>query len=173
MGERPTIGFRVSEGRKAELEEYVEAQPELDNLADLIRTALAHELSDDYGHLAQRAEAGETAIDGDRLGEVLSAVQDLHSRFDGFENTLSTVEENVRASGGVSDAALSAVFEALPANAAKAQTPAEIADSAGISEEEAAIAVAQLRQETGGMVKVMMGDDDSEPRYWNPEGSDF
>jgi ABC-type branched-subunit amino acid transport system substrate-binding protein len=71
----------------------------------------------------------------------------------------------MRSQGTVSDEAISAVFETVPSDRIKAQTPSQIAEKAGITEKEAALALSQLRQEQG-LVNYIKFDSDDEPAYW-------
>jgi|GEM_PF-3487718 len=165
---RTQVNFRVSEDQLAEWDGHVDAEPLYDKRSDLIKVAVRNQIRRDRGQV----EGGGVQ----NLGPITDAVSALEDRLERVADDVAEVREAIAAESGVGDETVSAVFSALPvtdldgdgAGIIKGATPSDVADETGISVQEAEIALAQLRRETGVVRMVMTGADD-EPTYWRQE----
>lgn len=99
MGNKPTIAFRVSEGQKSQWENYAEDNDEYDSLSHLIRVAVAHEMSDQYGPNGGSSNVESTGS-SEQIGELVTAVNKMQGRLDGVEDALADATEAVYATPG-------------------------------------------------------------------------
>jgi len=100
MVERPTIAFRVDESQKERWESYAEDNPEYDSLSHLLRVAVAHEMSDQYGVKGHGGGVG-----GEQVGELVTAVDKMGSRLEEVEERVKDTTEAVYTNiGDFSDA---------------------------------------------------------------------
>lgn len=111
MGERPTIAFRVGEGQKETWEEYAEDNEEYDSLSHLIRVAVTHEMSEQYG---PDGGTGDTNGDTD-MGQVTTTLEDVTKELDALRTSVKDATDAMyEGSTSVSDSVSGEVFEALP-----------------------------------------------------------
>jgi hypothetical protein len=95
MANKPTIAFRVSEGQKSEWEQFAENNDEYDSLSHLIRVAVSHEMSDQYG-----PNDGSSTVEGgsnEQIGELVTAVNKMQGRLEDVEDGLADATEAVYA----------------------------------------------------------------------------
>lgn len=98
MGERPTIAFRVDESQKRDWDTYARKNEEYDSLSHLIRVAVAHEMSDQYGPLG-RVEGGGGGGGGEQIGELVTAVEKMQGRLADVEKAVEDATEAAYSGG--------------------------------------------------------------------------
>lgn len=146
---RPQINIRASEQQRETWKEYVEERPELDSLADLIRTAVAHELSDEYGLLAKVESGSEGGgISDERIGELVETVGSMRHRMDSLETTVSDATDALYTSQTTDDNLVSGVFEMLPESREQAVTDDDVAEQLAIPKSQARVALESLYDST-------------------------
>lgn len=143
MGKREPIHLRVGADTKEEWKEAVEENGEYSSMADLIRTAVAHELGDAYGPHGG-GSGGEVAD----TGEITTKVERLVDKVEEFDETLSHATESMYSSGAGRDEISTAVFSELPEDEGSAKSAGEIAQQLGLEKAEVAGALERLRHET-------------------------
>jgi hypothetical protein len=92
MGNKPTIAFRVSEGQKSEWEKYAEDNDEYDSLSHLIRVAVSHEMSDQYGPNGGSGAVEDTGSN-QQIGELVTAVNKMQTRLEDVEDAVEDATE--------------------------------------------------------------------------------
>lgn len=158
--DRTQINVRVEDSQHERWKGYVEDSDEYRHLSELIRHSVQKEIAGDHDSDAP----AQQAAGGDDIDQVLEALEQLGGRFDSVEATVQSAAEEMRSSSGVSDETLTTVFETLPDSVIKAKTAADVAKETGVSEDDAAVALAKLRQEMG--VSAQYPDDADDMSYW-------
>lgn len=169
MGEKPTIAFRVSDGQKSKWEGFAQENEEYNNLSHLIRVAVSHEMSDQYGPLEERS--GGNSAD---VNKVLSAVSKIESQVEDFESQINDATQYLYASEGPNFGFTLRVWQQLPEcvgptdNCVKAgKSVAEITDDLGISNTgKVKLALKTLQHETDF---VQSHDNGEKTVYWRTE----
>lgn len=125
QSETTVVGVRVTESRKSELEEYVEEHDEHDSVPALFRTAVAHELSDDYGRLADQQSGGSH----EQLGELAATVSRLRTDIEDLTEEVTELSDEIR-SDRPSEVVerMSAVHRVLPTDESDAMEHKEVAE---------------------------------------------
>ncbi|WP_193309342.1 hypothetical protein [Halorubrum halophilum] len=154
MEERPTIAFRVDDSQKERWKTYAEDNPEYDSLSHLLRVAVAHEMSDQYGR------GGSGGIDsGGQIGELVTAVNKIDSRLEEVEENVENATDAMYSGGtSVSEDVTSAVYEALPTSPEQARSTHWIAEETERDKTTVRVALEQLDKTTGVVNKVEMKD---------------
>lgn len=130
------VNLTVNSETKAEWQNAVENSTEYSSLSDLIRTAVAHELSDlESAANAQRsratAKSEDTEARADGLNEVTDALDSIETTLSGLDDRLTNVEQEVTATAQAE--LRNQVFEALPKYNAEGEMDGMPAE--GIAEE--------------------------------------
>jgi len=162
--DRTQVNVRVDDAQHQRWKDYVEESDEYRHLTGLIRQAVEKEIQGNRDD----GTGSSAAVDDAAVEQVIEAVERLDTRFDSVEATVESAAEEMRAEAAVTDDVVTDVFEHIPEYVATAKTPEQIAEDAGVSEREAALALAQLRRDTG-VVKFMIEDADDEPSYWRDD----
>jgi outer membrane murein-binding lipoprotein Lpp len=165
---RPQVNIRLSEDEKERWEQAVEEQPQWNSRADLVRTAVAHELSDEYGLLA-RAEGGGGGTNEAEINELVETVGSMQNRMDALESTIRNATEAIH-TAPTSDDRAGDVFDTLPSNRNKAVDASDVADELKISESVARVALEDLHESTSVVEKTPdpeIGWDN--PRWWRSQ----
>lgn len=145
QSETTVVGVRVTESRKAELEDYVEEHDEHDSVPALFRTAVAHELSDDYGRLTGQQSGGSH----EQLGELAATVSRLRTDIGDLTEEVTELSEEIR-SDRPSEVIerMSAVHRVLPTDESDAMDYKEVAQQfEDMSEQQAWESLMQLYEE--------------------------
>jgi len=124
--ESTVVGVRIAESRKSNLEDFVAEHEEYRNLPDLFRTAVAHEVSDDYGRLSGQQSDGATE---ESIGELATTVTHLRADIEDLSHEITALTEEVRSEtpGDVMDA-MNAILPRLPSDESDAMDYKEVAD---------------------------------------------
>jgi hypothetical protein len=132
MANKPTIAFRVSEGQKSKWEDYAEDNDEYGSLSHLIRVAVSHEMSDQYG-----ADSGKDGTPNDQIGELITSVQKMEGRLEDVEDSVKDATEAAYEGPRFhSSASKGGILKTIPTGRENAIDPQEIAASAGINLED-------------------------------------
>lgn len=154
MPERPTIAFRVDESQKEEWQAYAATNPEYDSLSHLIRTAVAHEMSNQYGPSGRSKNKSGNDGTSEEIGELVTTVEKMAGRMKDMEEELSATKRTIDAGGGVSEDTLSTVVNALPRGEEGRPTTAEgVAEGLDLDADTVRVALEQLHENTGFVVK--------------------
>lgn len=145
MPERPTIAFRVGESQKEEWEEYAKKHEEYDSLSHLVRLAIAHEMSDQYGPLGRNHGGGPS---DEIAGELVTAMNEIQGRLDDLEETVSTATDAMYSAGAGSDNLSTTVFSELSTGEDRAESAKEIARRLGLETAEVRGTLERLRNQT-------------------------
>lgn len=167
---RSQLNFRVSEERRARWEEHVEETILYDKVSELIKNAVGNQIERDTG-----ASISDSGGSGDGSSEaVLGVVEDNNSALGDVREELKALRQEVASSGGVSDSVASDVYTAIPEvmdvgavnrHSVDGGTPSDIAEEAGVSVEEADVALTQLWRDMGSIGMLKPADVD-EPIYY-------
>lgn len=173
------VHIRVSEGRRADWSAHAkdDYSEKYGNVSALVRHAVERQIERDTGD-AQSTATAESA-DSERLADVHDVVTDNHSTLEDVTTELRRLREDVQATTGVSDQVVSDVYAALPSSRLSSDTgfieggttgvtPAEVAEAADVSEDDAEVALAQLRREFPN-VRMLMTSEMDDPVYWREE----
>lgn len=149
MSERPTIAFRVDEAQKEEWVDYADEKDEYDSLSHLIRVAVAHEMSDQYG--PQTGSSGDSgSVEG--LGGIETALNKIEGQLDEFGTTLESVEDGVYSNQTtLKDDTVTKAFNRIPEG--DSLTAKEVAGKIRTSEKRAAMALEVLVHDTGAITR--------------------
>jgi len=178
MANKPTIAFRVSEGQKSEWENYADNNDEYDSLSHLIRVAVSHEMSDQYG-----PNDGSSTVEGgsnEQIGELVTAVNKMQTRLEDVEDAVQDATEAAYTNKSTPQGfpsygeILSVIPEeknnALPANEIARRLNLDINVAKPSNQDpRLAVVIEELREE--GVVSIVEGDDfgSSEPRCYRTE----
>lgn len=111
------VGVRVTESRRNKLEKHVEENGEYRSLPDLFRTAVAHEMSDDYGRIDVRESRGTD----ENVSQLAATVTKLRSDIQDLADDVASLTDEVQGSGRDRTVQrMSAVHHALPSEPANA-----------------------------------------------------
>lgn len=94
MSKDKTIALRVAQGRYDEWEGYVEEDPKLDNLSQLLRSAVEEELAGNGKNNADGEAATVANVEG-QLEQLNESVQQLTTLVRSVDSRLSTLENRV------------------------------------------------------------------------------
>jgi len=150
MGNRPTIALRVDKAQKDKWESHADTNPEYDSLSHLLRVAVAHEMSDQYGPLSQAGGSGA----GQELGELVTTVDKVERRLGEVEEAIDDATRAMNTGGGVSEETLTTVYNALPRGSGGQPTTAEgIAEGLNVDSDTVRVALEQLHETTAAVRK--------------------
>ncbi|WP_276259986.1 hypothetical protein [Haloglomus litoreum] len=162
MADRKRVNLTVSPSQKEEWDEAVSESVEYSSLSDLIRTAVAHELSEEGPAVPRGRDESGTADDTTEVLEsidgTLSSIQDTLSSLDRRVNTL---EEEVGASEKTN--LKNEIFKSLPHSGSI--QPAEIAERIDRDEMEVTQALTRLAEQTN-MVEIAGQPEQGGPTYY-------
>jgi hypothetical protein len=129
MADTTVVGVRVAQERKERLEGFVDDTDEYRSLPDLFRTAVAHEMSDDYGRHGAGSGGSAGAVDDDRLASVEEGVRELQNTVEKLIDAQGEVAREMRmlTPEGVSQT-MPEVLGAVPAGRENAVPEPEIAE---------------------------------------------
>lgn len=173
MPERPTIAFRVDESQKEQWDTYADENDEYDSLSHLIRVAVAHEMSDQYGPLG-RVEGGSGG-NNEQIGELVTAVEKMQGRLADVEHAVEDATEAAYSGGPTAQGLPShgEILDAIPEGEDYAIPPKEIARRLDIdSATEASrlqmlsIELMSMEENTGAIESFQEGD---QVRYYREE----
>lgn len=161
MADRKRVNLTVSPAQKEKWTDAVSESPEYSSLSGLIRTAVAHELSDsggeDTGEVGPRtAEANTEALEKvtDTLSRMESTLNSLDQRVSGLEKEINASEKtNLR----------NEIFKVLPPSGNMADK--EIAERINRDTAEVANELSRLAEQTG-MVERVGTPDKGGPTYY-------
>ena len=151
-----TIGVRVTEERREELEDFVNQTAEYESVPDLLRRAVAHELSDEYGY---QAEQSESAGEAETLGQVHSDVKELKSEMEEIKSTVEGIPkemqyERTRSNEEVRDD----ILQALPTSAREAVSTSSLTNKIDADHARALDNIDYLYRNTGLIAKTDAGN---------------
>jgi len=135
MTDSTVIGVRVSESRKGELHNYVEQTAEYDSVPDLFRTAVAHEMSEDYGRL----DTGGSGASDENVSQLATTVTKLRSDIQGLADDVASLTDEVQGPNRSRTVErMSAVHHALPTDPTDALETHAVADQFDDMDDESA-----------------------------------
>ncbi|GAB3672462.1 hypothetical protein [Halopiger thermotolerans] len=174
------VHIRVGDGRKEKWNEHANDDfgDKYGSMSKLVRHAVERQIERDTGDAS--AESGSQTVEANgRIDDILNGVEDNGSALEAIEDRLEKMHDTMLSQGGIPESVFSDVYGAIPVVESGFEgadkdaiatefgaTPSEIADEAGVTEEEAARALVQLRYEYGDDVTMLMLRDFEEPRYW-------
>lgn len=109
MAEKTRFNMMLPEGQKSRWERYVETNPDVTSLSQLVRQAVEAEINRDT---PINAESG-SEVASERLSELLENTQTIKTQVENIEDRLYTIEEQVQENPEISELAAD-VFEILP-----------------------------------------------------------
>jgi len=147
------VGVRMSTARRDDLEGYVDANPEYQSVPDLLRTAVAHELSDDYGIIRSgESGTGSAGISEETITDMIVQLRNTRNELSELRDDVDGLKNEVR-DGVPGDRmkAMSAIYARLPHDQSEAWDYQDVVDSFDVDEETAFRALVQLYEETGSV----------------------
>jgi cell fate (sporulation/competence/biofilm development) regulator YlbF (YheA/YmcA/DUF963 family) len=178
MDNKPTIAFRVSEGQKTEWEKYADNNDEYDSLSHLIRVAVSHEMSDQYGPNGNSSTVEGTGS-SEQIGELVTAVNKMQTRLEDVEDAVQDATEAAYKNQSTPQGfpSYGEILSVIPEKKNNALPADEIARRLDLDINVAkpsnqgsrlAIVIEELREE--GVVSIVEdGFGSSEPRYYRTE----
>ncbi|OYR82322.1 hypothetical protein DJ84_10790 [Halorubrum ezzemoulense] len=176
------VHIRVGEGRKEKWDTHASEDhaDKYGSVSKLIRHAVERQIEMDTGEGSDPAADGSQSVEANgRIDDILNGVQDNGSALEAIEGRLENIHDTMLSQGGIPESVFSDVYGAIPVvesgfegadkDAVAEQfgaTAAEIAEDAGVAEEEAARALVQIRYDYEDDVDMLMTRDYESPRYW-------
>ena len=158
MEERPTIAFRVDESQKETWKTYAEDNPEYDSLSHLLRVAVAHEMSDQYGVKGHEGGGGS-----EQVGELVTVVNKMDSRLEEVEEKVQDATEAAYTSVGHSSDAPSEgeLLTVIPYGKENAILSESVAAEVGVTDQATVswidMKLNHMEQKTGAIKSLMEG----------------
>lgn len=151
--ETTVVGVRVSEARRKELEEHVEDNGEYRSVPDLFRTAVTHELSNDYGLIRDGGSGSDSGDVEKTLADMVRQLQETTNEVSELRDDVDTLADEVR-EGVPGDRmnAMNAIYARLPTDEDDAMDYRDVADDfEDMDTQTAWNALIQLYEDTGSV----------------------
>lgn len=143
---KPTVAIRCnSDEQKQRWEDAVEDSEEYSSISHLIRRSVERELSGGFD-----AEGGGGR--DERVGEILTVVQDLRTRVDDLDDNLDHLTRTMNSD--YDSEATTAAWESLPEGAAKATTAEGVSAGTPYDADELRVALEQLAETTSAVRRI-------------------
>lgn len=152
--ETTVVGVRVTESRRNRLEEHVENNGEYRSVPDLFRTAVTHELSDDYGVIRDGASGSDSGgVSDETLVDMLRQLDEVTNELSALRDDVDALSDEVR-DGVPGDRMkrMNAIYARLPSNEAEAMDHEDVVDEfEDMTKEHAWNALMQLYEDTASV----------------------
>jgi len=161
MADRKRVNLTVSPAQKERWDDAVEESPEYSSLSSLIRTAVAHELSDSDGDTTGEVGPRTAKANTDALEQVSDTLARMESTLNSLDERVSGLEQEINASEKTN--LKNEIFKVLPPSGSI--SAADVAERINRDEKEVINTLSQLADQTG-MVESVGAPIEGEPPYY-------
>lgn len=161
MADRKRVNLTVSPAQKEEWDNAVAESPEYSSLSGLIRTAVAHELSDGNGGDTGEVSPHTAEANTEALEKVTDTLARMESTLNSLDERVGSLEQEVNASEKTN--LKNEIFKVLPPSGNIADV--EVAERINRDEKEVINTLSRLAEQTGMVERVGSPIDDG-PTYY-------
>ncbi|MFD1598934.1 hypothetical protein [Halobellus rarus] len=161
MAERKRVNLTVSPAQKEKWDAAVSDSPEYSSLSDLIRTSVAHELSDSNGGSPKEVGSSNAGANTEALEAITETLTRMESTLNSLDARVNSLEQEVNASEKTN--LKNEIFKVLPPSGDIADT--EVAERINRDEKEVRNALSRLAEQTSMVERVGKPDVDG-PTYY-------
>ncbi|WP_224333760.1 hypothetical protein [Haloprofundus halobius] len=161
MADRKRVNLTVSPAQKQKWDDAVAESPEYSSLSALIRTAVAHELSDDDGTDTEAVGPRTAEANTEALEKVTDTLARMESTLNSLDQRVGNLEQEVNASEKTN--LKNEIFKALPPS--ESISDEEVAERIDRDIQDVANALSRLSDQTS-MVERVGTPEDPGPTYY-------
>jgi len=161
MAERKRVNLTVSPTQKQKWDDAVAESPEYSSLSDLIRTSVAHELSDNDGEDPGEVSSRTAEANTEALEKVTDTLTRMESTLSSLDERVGSLEQEINASEKTN--LKNEIFKTLPHSGSISST--EVAERINRDEKEVINTLSRLAEQTGMVERVGSPIDDG-PAYY-------
>jgi len=161
MAERKRVNLTVSPAQKQKWDKAAEESPEYSSTSDLIRTAVAHELSDESGEDTGEVSSRTAEANTEALEKVTDTLARMESTLNSLDERVGSLEQEVNASEKTN--LKNEIFKVLPPSGDIADV--EVAERINRDEKEVINTLSRLSEQTGMVERTGTPVDDG-PTYY-------
>jgi len=170
MADTTVVSVKIPRDMKQTWEEYAEENPDVDSVSHLIRLSVMKEMN-----ASDESETGSSVEQAEAPAEVLKSLKRIQNSISEVDDRLTAIEKGSKAEGPGFEVQ-NTVFEILPEVAMppslppedldteKTVTPAEVAETVGLPEEDVSKALIMLHENMNQVVRAK--GPDGELLYW-------